>query len=105
MIRGDRVRLRSCDARAPEQPVYCRPCRVQVMSRESEGFSMVGSRFAALSRLLAAGHSRRGLTRLLGLVALATPVAIRLPAKTAAKKKPCPPCKKRKKGKCKANLP
>jgi hypothetical protein len=52
-----------------------------------------------LARGLAHGASRRGL--LLGSLGL----LVRRTDEVAAKKKPCPPCKKRKHGKCKANLP
>ena len=55
-------------------------------------------RFDALTRVLS---RRRGLGVLtaLGFSVLAAP------ARTEAKKKACPPCKKRKKGKCKGTLP
>lgn len=57
--------------------------------------------FDTLARSLTSPRSRRG--------ALAAVVGSALGAaaltETEAKKKPCPPCKKRKKGKCKANLP
>jgi hypothetical protein len=61
-------------------------------------------RFDALARsLVSAGSRRRALTGLvtstLGLL------GARTEADAAKKKKPCAPCKKRKKGKCKANLP
>ena len=76
---------------------------------------MVGSRFDAFSRTLARGHSRRALTRVLSGLAFSGALArfglIETAAKgkrrqqrrgqTQGKKKPCPPCKKRKKGKCK----
>jgi hypothetical protein len=72
---------------------------------------MDGSRFDALSRSLAAGHSRRGLTRLLGSLALGGASSRLGVAESEAKKKhkpkkkACPPCKTRKKGKCKGLLP
>jgi len=61
-------------------------------------------RFDALARALTSAHPRRGvlattLGGALGLLGLAHPDA------GEAKKKPCPPCKKRKKGKCKGRLP
>jgi hypothetical protein len=52
-----------------------------------------------LARGLAHGASRRGL--LLGSLGL----LVRRTDEVAAKKKPCPPCKKRKHGKCKKKLP
>ena len=52
-----------------------------------------------LARGLAHGASRRGL--LLGSLGLLA----RRTDEVAAKKKPCPPCKRRKQGKCRANLP
>src|SRR5215217_1632571 len=65
---------------------------------------MHASPFETLLRSLSLAPSRRTLSRaLLGLAfGSAVPVAQRAAAK---KKKPCPPCKKRKQGKCKANLP
>jgi hypothetical protein len=61
---------------------------------------MDGARFDGLTRALAEARSRRhilsaGLAGVLGALGHAT---------TQAKKKPCPPCKKRKKGKCKGTL-
>jgi hypothetical protein len=72
---------------------------------------MDDSRFDALSRAFADGHSRRGLTRLLGSLALGGALARLGVAESVAKKKhkskkkACPPCKKRRKGKCKGLLP
>jgi hypothetical protein len=64
------------------------------------------TRFDALARSLSGDTTRRGLGRLLGGLSLGAILASpRGPDETAAKKKPCPPCKKRKKGKCKANQP
>src|SRR5215211_3521583 len=48
---------------------------------------MDGSRFDALSRSLAANRSRRGLTRLLGGVAVAGPLGLLGLTETGAKKK------------------
>jgi len=62
------------------------------------------SRFDGLTRGLSIGHSRRGLTRLFGAFAVHGPLARLGLSETAAKKK-CPPCKKRKKGKCKGKKP
>jgi hypothetical protein len=78
---------------------------------------MDGSRFDALSRALATGHSRRALTRVLSALAFSGTLARFGLTESAAKgkhhqrrgqaqgKRPCPPCKKRKKGKCKGLLP
>jgi len=65
---------------------------------------MDGTHFDALARSLSTAGSRRRalgglLVSALGLLGSQTEKA------SAKKKKPCPPCKKRKKGKCKANLP
>ena len=59
--------------------------------------------FDALARRLTIGLSRRGfgLLAILGLRRLAAPD----PAAAKKKKKRCPPCKRRKKGKCKGALP
>ncbi|MDQ2655123.1 MAG: hypothetical protein M3Z20_18990, partial [Chloroflexota bacterium] len=58
--------------------------------------------FDALARTLTDARSRRGAlaSLLAGTFGLAA-----LTETAAKKKKPCPPCKKRKKGKCKAKLP
>jgi hypothetical protein len=65
---------------------------------------MDDSRFDTLTRsLTTAGSRRRALTTVLG-GALGLVAAASLDD-AVAKKKPCPPCKKRKKGKCKAKLP
>ena len=69
----------------------------------TKGLHMDQSRFDALARsLTTAGSRRRALTSLLagilGLLGSRTDDA-------RAKKKPCPPCKKRKAGKCKKTLP
>jgi hypothetical protein len=67
---------------------------------------MDSSRFDDLARWLAAVRSRRALTRLLGGGALVAPLAALSRGEAAAKnKKSCPPCKKRKKGKCKGTKP
>src|SRR5215207_1530485 len=69
----------------------------------SQEHPMDGSRFDALTQtLMAAGSRRRAL-----VLALGGTLAPLLAQKEteAKKKKACPPCKKRKKGKCKANLP
>jgi hypothetical protein len=60
-------------------------------------------RFAALTRRLPHGLTRRrglGLLASLGLPGLVAPESA-----AARKKKPCPPCKKRKEGKCKGRKP
>ena len=63
---------------------------------------MDGTRFDSLTRILTDSRSRRGaLASLLG----GTLGLVGLTQTEARKKKPCPPCKKRKHGKCKANLP
>ena len=73
---------------------------------------MDGSRFDALSRSLAPGHSRRALTRVLSGLTFSGTLARCGVTETAAKgkhhqrhgqaqgkkKKPCPPCKKRQEG-------
>ena len=64
---------------------------------------MDADRFDTLTSRLSTGFSRRrslGLLATLSLPGLAAPAPVE-----AKKKKPCPPCKKRKKGKCKAALP
>jgi hypothetical protein len=70
---------------------------------------MDDARFDALTRSLTRGTTRRGLGRLLGGLTLGGPLASLLTSpKTAAKqkkKKSCPPCKKKKDGKCKTNKP
>jgi hypothetical protein len=65
---------------------------------------MDGIRFDALARsLTTAGSRRRALSGLLaGALGL---LGSRAEPAAAKKKKPCPPCKKRKKGKCKKKLP
>jgi hypothetical protein len=65
------------------------------------------TRFDALARSLSSGMTRRGLGRLFGVLSVGGVFAslASQDATGAKKKKPCPPCKKRKKGKCKANLP
>jgi hypothetical protein len=63
---------------------------------------MDATRFDALTRRITAGLSRhRSIGHLapLGLLGFASPNEVE------AKKKKCPPCKQRKKGKCKTNLP
>ena len=73
---------------------------------------MTIAHFDALTRSLAESHSRRGITRLLGGLGLSATLPALLgllsPDATAArkkhKKKPCPPCKKRSKGRCKKKL-
>lgn len=67
---------------------------------------MDGSTFDRLARTLTTSRSRRhalgaGLAGALGLIGAGAEHA----AGKKKKSKPCPPCKKRKKGKCKANLP
>ncbi len=62
---------------------------------------MDATRFDSLARSLRAGSRR-------GVIATILGAAVGIPGLTsveAKKKKPCPPCKKRKQGKCKANLP
>jgi len=68
---------------------------------------MDGSAFDRLTKTFSEPRSRRGVSRLVGVLALGGPLALVGAAEGAArkKKKPCPPCKKRKKGKCKASLP
>src|SRR5215208_6470577 len=67
---------------------------------------MDAHRFDTITRALTYGHSRRALTRLLSGLTLGGLLRASWEEPAAAKKKkPCPPCKKRKKGKCKANLP
>jgi hypothetical protein len=69
---------------------------------------MDGSRFAALLRVLITARSRRRALGGLG-VGLLSLLGSRTEAVAAKKKhhkkKPCPPCKQRNKGKCKANVP
>jgi hypothetical protein len=62
---------------------------------------MDADRFDAIARAVRSGSPRR---TLLGL-GLGGVLAALGPDAIVAKKKACPPCKKRKKGKCKANLP
>jgi hypothetical protein len=66
---------------------------------------MDAGHFDRLTRALSQGTTRRRLTALLGGLGLgslvSSPWQQRIQAK---KKKPCPPCKKRKKGKCKGTL-
>jgi hypothetical protein len=68
---------------------------------------MDGSHFDRLTKTFIEPHSLRGLSRRRGLGLLTATGLLGLvsPDAAAKKKKPCPPCKKRKKGKCKANLP
>jgi hypothetical protein len=68
---------------------------------------MDGSAFDRLTRTFTEPRSRRGVHRLVGGLAVGGPLALAGAAESTAKKKrkPCPPCKKRKKGKCKARLP
>jgi hypothetical protein len=65
--------------------------------------------FDSLTRFLTGAQprsmTRRGITRLLGGLALGGPLTLLGFAEADAKKKPCPPCKKRKHGKCKTKLP
>ena len=63
---------------------------------------MDAPRFDSLTRRLSLGLNRRSLGLLL---ALSLPPQIPLSAAAAKKKKACPPCKKRKNGKCKGTLP
>jgi hypothetical protein len=67
--------------------------------------AMDGIRFDTLTRALTAAGSRRHAvtTALIGGLSLALGASSVEDA--AAKKKPCPPCKKRKQGKCKKKLP
>src|SRR5215212_6827590 len=60
---------------------------------------MDADRFDALARSLTQPRSRRVLTAALGGLLAVTAIPLK------AKKKPCPPCKKRKKGKCTKKLP
>jgi hypothetical protein len=62
------------------------------------------SRLDGLTRRLSIGHSRRSLTRLFGAFGFTGPLSLLGPSETEARKK-CPPCKKRKQGKCKAKKP
>lgn len=67
---------------------------------------MDGSRFDLLTRRLTADLSRRrglGLLAAIGLASVVSPP--QTGAKKKKKKKPCPPCKGRKKSKCKKTLP
>ncbi len=62
------------------------------------------SRFDALTRILTEPRSRRHGLGVLGVLGITS--AWRAgPAAAKKRKKLCPPCKKRQKGKCKANLP
>src|SRR4051812_18157104 len=65
---------------------------------------MDAARFDHLARSLTLGGSRRraltATVSALGVLGLAGPDDLE-----AKKKKPCPPCKKRRNGKCKAKLP
>lgn len=64
---------------------------------------MDGTCFDTMTRRLSLASSRR---RALGGVLLGALGLVGMDAEpTTAKKKPCPPCKKRKKGKCKGTLP
>ena len=65
---------------------------------------MDADRFDTLARSLTAVRSRRGLTRILFGLAFGSAAAAS-PRVEAKKNKPCPPCKKRKQGKCKKKLP
>jgi hypothetical protein len=71
-----------------------------------------GNRFDDLARWLNAVGSRRTVTRILGAGVLVAPLSTWRLGDTTAKakgkgkgKKSCPPCKKRKQGKCKGNKP
>src|SRR5688572_9014016 len=64
---------------------------------------MDDSRFDSLTRTLSTAGSRRH--TLGGLLAGAFGLLGTQTEQVAAKKKPCPPCKKRKQGKCKKKLP
>jgi hypothetical protein len=68
----------------------------------AEGNSMDAAHFDALAKSLSVARSRRGAlaASLGGALGLAG-----LTQTDARNKKPCPPCKKRKKGKCKGRLP
>jgi hypothetical protein len=67
---------------------------------------MDGSAFDRLTTTFTESRSRRGLSRLLGGLAVGGPLALVGSAEgEARKKKLCPPCKKRKKGKCRKSLP
>lgn len=61
------------------------------------------TRFDRLTRRLYANRSRRQSVGL--LTAIALPALVSPQSATAKKKKSCPPCKMRKKGKCKKTLP
>src|SRR5687768_6311995 len=78
--------------------------RSSVRPHEPRHRPMDPSRFDALARSLTLAGSRR---RALGGLLFGTlgHVASRPDEVGAKKKKPCPPCKKRKKGKCKKKLP
>ena len=65
---------------------------------------MDDDRFDTLARSLTAARSRRGLTRILFGLAFGSAAAAS-PMVEAKKNKPCPPCKKRKQGKCKKKKP
>lgn len=67
---------------------------------------MDGSAFDHLTRTFNDAQSRRDVSRLLGGLAVGGPLMLLGDAESTAKKrkKPCPPCKKRKKGTCKANV-
>ena len=58
-----------------------------------------------LTKTLAEPHARRGLSRLLGGLAVGGPLALLGTTESAARKKRCPPCKTRKKGGCKGKRP
>ena len=62
---------------------------------------MDAHRFDSIARIVGAGATRRALVAAALAVA---PAAVR-DEPAGSKKKPCPPCKKRKKGKCKKKLP
>lgn len=67
---------------------------------------MDGSAFDRLTKTLTEPRSRRGVSHILGGVAIGEALGLLGVAEsTARKKKPCPPCKTRKKGKCKGKLP
>jgi hypothetical protein len=65
---------------------------------------MDAERFDILARSLTIGSRRVALRTILS-VALGTTLRTSFAERAEAKKKPCPPCKKRKKGKCKKKLP
>jgi len=66
---------------------------------------MDSSRFDALTKGLSAAGSRRRVLGGLLAGALGTVLSGASAVEAAKKKKPCPPCKKRKNGKCRGTLP